>query len=127
MVFENGLCLSKNLQGENQFVGERKREMGDTYLGSLLEGLTKDGEGKGDMRMMEIEQYREKGRWIFVMFPTVIPYNVDRRRGIRSKLKGNEWRGSAENLLVELGMKESVGGIIPTCRGKYKTEHLGSI
>lgn len=34
---------------------EKEKEKENTYLGSLLKGLTKNREGKGDVCVMEIE------------------------------------------------------------------------
>ena len=50
----------------------------DTYLRYLVEWLAENGKIEWDVRIVEIDQNLEEGIGILVMFPTMVPDDVER-------------------------------------------------
>ena len=58
-----------------------------TYLGRIFKGLAENRKREGNMCFVEIKQHGKECVGILVVFPTVIPYNMDGLGCIRGEKK----------------------------------------
>ena len=73
----------------------------DKYLGHFVEGFSENGESEWNMRIVEVNQNVEEGVWILVVFPAVVPYDVE-----RLFLRQHQWSLQLENRGLDLHHRE---------------------